>query len=242
MKIRDLGIEEEFLLFRRDAPVLAGIGPRVVAAAERAADDDAQFEKELKVAQAELATGPGADLDAVAAELAERRRELVDAAAQRGARVVAAGTSPVGDRTRRTDDDRYAAMAETFGAVEERQLTCAMHVHVGVSSDDEGVRVVDAVGPWLPLLVALSANSPFHGGRDTGYASFRRVRWGQWPTAGPTAPFGTAEAYAATVRDLIATGAAHDAGMIYFDARLSAKYPTVELRVCDVATDLDIAI
>jgi carboxylate-amine ligase len=68
------------------------------------------------------------------------------------------------------------------------------------------------------------------------------VRWGQWPTAGPTTPFGTADAYASTVRDLITTGAAQDPGMIYFDARLSAKYPTVEIRVCDVATDLNVAV
>jgi carboxylate-amine ligase len=241
VKIRELGIEEEFLLFRADAALLADVGPHVVAAAERAADDEAQFEKELKAAQAELATRPGADLDAVARELAERRGELVAAAAARDVRVVAAGTSPVGDRSDTTRDARYAVMAATFGAVERRQLTCAMHVHVGVDSDDEGVRVLNGIAPWLPVLTALSANSPYHRGHDTGYASFRRVQWGQWPTAGPTGRFDSAREYHDTVRDLIATGAAHDDGMIYFDARLSAKYPTVEIRVCDVATDLGIA-
>ena len=240
---RPVGIEEEFLLFETDAAQLLDAGPGVVAAAERAApDDDAQFDKELKAAQTELATQPGTDLATVADELAERRSELVAAAAGRGARLVASGTSPVGDHTRTTPNERYQAMAETFGAVQRRQLTCAMHVHVGVDGDDEGVRVIDGIAPWLPVLVALSANSPYHRGEDTSYASFRRIQWGLWPTAGPTGPFGDVAGYRGTVDALIASGAARDAGMIYFDARLSAKYPTVEIRVCDVSTDVPAAV
>ena len=242
MSSRPVGIEEEFLLFGRDAPRLLDAGPPVVADADRHSSDDAQFEKELKAAQAELATQPATDLGAVAAELAQRRDELVAAAAHRGARLVASGSSPVGDRTATTRDARYREMAETFGAVQRRQLTCAMHVHVGVDDDDEAVRVVDGLAPWLPVLVALSANSPYHAGDDTGYASFRRIQWGQWPTAGPTAPFGDIGEYRRTVDALIASGAARDAGMIYFDARLSARYPTVEIRVCDVAREVDTAV
>jgi len=240
---RQVGIEEEFLLFRHDAAELLDAGPPVVAAAERAApDDDAQFDKELKAAQTELATQPATDLAAVADELAQRRGELVAAAAGRGARVVASGTSPVGDRTATTPNARYREMAETFVALQRRQLTCAMHVHVGVDGDDEGVRAVDGIAPWLPVLVALSANSPFHAGEDTSYASFRRIQWGQWPTSGPTGAFGDAAQYRRTVDALIASGAALDAGMIYFDARLSARYPTVEIRVCDVTPDVRTAV
>src|SRR5947209_318379 len=176
--IRPVGIEEEFLLFRQDAARLVDAGPPVVAEADSPAPEHAQFEKELKAAQAELATQPGTDLDAIAAELAERRAELVAAASGRGARLVANGTSPVGDHTTTTANDRYRDMAGTFGAVLRRQLTCAMHVHVEVDGDDEGVRVVDGIAPWLPVLVALSANSPYHRGEDTGYASFRRIQWG----------------------------------------------------------------
>jgi len=239
---RQIGIEEEFLLFRQDAPELVDAGPPVVAAADRATPDDAQFDKELKAAQTELATQPGTDLDEVAAELTRRRADLVAAAAGREARVIASGTSPVGDRTATTPNDRYREMAETFGAVQRRQLTCAMHVHVGVDGDDEAVRVVDGIAPWLPVLVALSANSPYHAGEDTGYASFRRIQWGQWPTAGPTGAFGDVAEYRRTVEALITSGAARDDGMIYFDARLSARYPTVEIRVCDVARDVPAAI
>jgi carboxylate-amine ligase len=240
---RKIGIEEEFLLFRVDAPELLDVGPRVVAAAARRADDErAQFEKELKAAQAELATSPDTDLGDIGTELAVRRAELVAAAAEREARVVASGTSPVTDSSATTHNDRYRRMSEAFAAVERRQLTCAMHVHVSVHSEDEGVRVLNGIAAWLPALTALSANSPFHAGQDTGYASFRRVQWGEWPTAGPTGPFADADDYHRTVSSLIATGAAQDRGMVYFDARLSANYPTVEIRVCDVCADLDTAL
>lgn len=242
MTIRQIGIEEEFLLFRQDEPELMDAGPPVVAAAERATPDDAQFDKELKAAQTEIATQPGTDLDAVAAELAQRRAELMAAASGRGARVIASGTSPVGDRTATTPNERYREMAETFGAVQRRQLTCAMHVHVEVDGDEEAVRVVDGIAPWLPVLVALSANSPYHDGSDTSYASFRRIQWGQWPSAGPTGAFGDVAEYRRTVKALIASGAARDDGMIYFDARLSARYPTVEIRVCDVTRDVPAAV
>ena len=237
MRTRSVGVEEEFLVFDADAPRLLDIGPDVVAAAEREGDDDAQFEKELKKAQAELASAPTDDIDDLQRDLFGRRSELVEAAADRGARLVASGTCPVPGSTRTTDDPRYRQMAHRFAAIERQQLVCAMHVHVGVSSDDEGVAAINGIAPWLPVLVALSANSPFADGADTGYASYRHLVWDSWPTAGVTAPFDGAAEYHDTVEQLIASGAARDRGMIYFDARLSASYPTVEIRVCDVVAD-----
>jgi len=92
------------------------------------------------------------------------------------------------------------------------------------------------------VLLALSANSPFAGGTDTGYASYRRLVWDRWPTAGVIGHLPDAAAYHALVQQLIDTGAARDRGMIYFDARLSASYPTVEIRVCDVVPTVDEAV
>lgn len=93
--------------------------------------------------------------------------------------------------------------------------------------------------PWLHVLVALSGNSPFHQGEDTGYASYRRLLWGKWPTAGPLGPIAGAGEYRSLVEELIATGAARDEAMIYFDARLSATYPTIEIRVSDVCPTVE---
>lgn len=229
-------------MFDADAPRLLDIGPDVVAMAERDGEDDAQFEKELKRAQAELGSAPTHDLAELAQDLRGRRTELADSAAKRGARLVASGTCPVRGTTQTTDDERYRQMAHRFAAVERRQLVCAMHVHVDVESDDEGVHVLNGVAPWLPVLLALSSNSPYAQGEDTGYASFRRVVWDAWPTAGVTAPFDDAADYDRAVRELIDTGAARDRAMIYFDARLSARYPTAEVRVCDVCPDVEDAV
>lgn len=235
---RSIGVEEEFLVFDSDAPRLLDVGPDVVAIADRVGSDEAQFEKELKKAQAELGSSPTEHLDILEQDLRRRRGELVAAAARRGARLVASGTCPVPGSTQTTDDRRYRQMAHRFAAIERRQLTCAMHVHVNVDSDDEGVAALSGIARWLPVLLALSSNSPFHGGSDTGYASYRRIVWDGWPTAGVTARFADAADYHATVQELIDTGAARDTGMIYFDARLSASYPTVEIRVCDVCLDV----
>ena len=240
---RTVGVEEEFLLFHADEPRLAEVGETVADEAERSSlDDDARFEHELKQAQVELATSPGEDLAQVAEELRHRRAELIAAATRRGARVVASGTCPVPHRAETSDTRRYHEMAARFAAIERRQLTCAMHVHVEVGSDDEGAAVLAGSAPWLPVLAALSTNSPYHDGRDTGHLGYRRILWNRWPSAGPTAPFADGAEYRATVAALVATGAARDPGMIYFDARLSADYPTVEIRVCDVCPDIADAV
>ncbi|HEU5269537.1 MAG TPA: glutamate--cysteine ligase [Jatrophihabitans sp.] len=136
-----------------------------------------------------------------------------------------------------TPDERYLRMADEFGLLAREQLTCGQHIHVSVQSRAEGVAVLDRIRIWLPVLLALSANSPFWQEQDTGYASFRTVLWGRWPSAGPTDLFGDEAGYDAAVRDQLAAGAALDDGMIYFDARLSANFPTVEIRVADVCTD-----
>jgi carboxylate-amine ligase len=102
--------------------------------------------------------------------------------------------------------------------------------------------VLDRLGPWLPALLALSANSPFWQGQDSAYASFRYQAWGRWPGSGPVDAFGTAEAYQQTVRQMVATGTLLDAGMVYFDARLSEHYPTLEIRIADVCLYADDAV
>ena len=103
-------------------------------------------------------------------------------------------------------------------------------------------RVIDGLRPWLPLLTALTSNSPYASGRDTGYASWRQQVWTRWPTAGTAEPYGTLAEYRRVRDTLIRVGAALDDGMLYYDARLSAAYPTVEIRVSDTCTDVDDAV
>lgn len=137
---------------------------------------------------------------------------------------------------------RYLEMTRAFGLTAAEQLTCGCHVHVEVSSAEEGVAALDRIGPWLAVLLALSANSPFWQGRDSAYASFRYQAWGRWPSSGTPDVFGSAEAYRQTVRQMVRTGTLLDTGMVYFDARLSENYPTLEIRVADVCLHADDAV
>jgi carboxylate-amine ligase len=227
---RSLGVEEELLLF-------AGAQPAPVGE-ELAEDPDVDVEHELKLEQAEIASSPTTELAELGADLRRRRTELADSAAERGVRVAGLGTSPTRTTPTPTPDERYERMLRRFGAVAREQLTCGTHVHVSVESREEGIAAIDGVRPWLSVLHAMNANSPFWSGEDTGYASYRSISWGRWPTAGPTARFGTLADYDRTVELLIDSGAAMDPGMIYFDVRLSAKYPTVEFRIADVGQEV----
>ena len=200
------------------------------------------LEKELKQEQIETSTHPCERLDDLADEL-RRGRAAADASArQAGARIAAVATAPGILGSEVFEEPRALRMGREFGPLVDDQLTCGCHVHVEVADDDEGVRVIDHLRSWTAVLLALSANSPFWNRRDTGYSSFRTQVWYRWPTAGPTAPFGDAATYHRVVDDLVSSGTILDSGMIYFDARLSARYPTVEVRVADVCLDVEDAV
>jgi len=237
---RRLGVEEELLVFDRQTWQTA---PGFDALAEETSGRRSEsVEHELKQEQVEIASAPYHDLDDVASDLSRWRSMLQRAAQVRGLAVAASATAPVRTRTTRTSNPRYRRMSQRFGLIENQQLTCGMHVHVAVQSAAEGVAVIDRIRPWLPLLVALSGNSPYWQGQDTAHSSYRTVVWGQWPTSGPTELFGDIDGYRAAVTDLLASGSILDEGMVYFGARLSRNYPTVEIRVADVCTDLSHAV
>ncbi|MGH3913109.1 MAG: glutamate--cysteine ligase, partial [Pseudonocardiaceae bacterium] len=156
--------------------------------------------------------------------------------------VAALATAPLPVQPSITATPRYRRLVEEFGLTAQQQLTCGCHVHVEIDSAEEGVAILDRIRGWLPPLLALSANSPFWQGADTGYASFRSQVWARWPSAGSTEVFGSAEAYHATVQTMIDSGTILDEGMVYFDARLSRQHPTLEVRVADVCLLPDDAV
>ena len=233
-----VGVEEEFHL--------AELGERRFApAAERVLDIAAELGRELapelQSSEVETATPVCGTLAELAAGVAERRRGLLAAADRAGVGVVAAGTLPgpsIGGQSpypRR----RYERLVAEYAEVGREQLVCAMQVQVGVADRELAVAALARVAPWLPVLLALSGSSPFYSGHDTGYASYRAVIWSRWPTGGPPLPFGSAAEYDRLVGDLVASGTIADPGMVYYDVRPSARYPTVEVRVCDAVPLLD---
>jgi glutamate---cysteine ligase / carboxylate-amine ligase len=182
------------------------------------------------------------DLATVREDLMGWRRRTAAQARRRGAALAALATSPVAFEGVITSNERYERMAERFGVTANQVLSCGCHVHVGIESEEEGIAAIDRMRVWLPVLLAISANSPFAHGEDTAYASYRSQMWVRWPSAGPTDRFGTPEAYHALVAAMVGSGVLLDDGMVYFDARLSHRYPTVEVRVADVCGDIEDAL
>jgi glutamate---cysteine ligase / carboxylate-amine ligase len=167
-------------------------------------------------------------------ELTRLRHIAAEAAQASGARLLAVALPPsVPHQFPVTDTPRYRKIAENFGKLAHEQGICGCHVHVAVPDRQAAVQVSNWLRPWLPLLLALTANSAVYRSTETGYASWRSILWARWPSAGSPPYFDSAEDYDATVR-MIDTGAALDDGMVYWDVRPSSNYPTIEVRVADV--------
>ncbi|MCH6468927.1 glutamate--cysteine ligase [Sinomonas terrae] len=228
--MRTFGVEEELLVVDPTTGQALPLADRMLAVAGRPQD----MSHEFKLEQIEIQTVPCRDHDEILGALYTGRRLADRAARACGGRIAALATSPLPVESSLTPNDRFARMNHEFGLISREQLTCGLHVHVGVDSPAEGVAILDRIREWLPALVALTGNSPYWFGIDTGYSSFRTQAWNRWPSSGPQEIFGEAATYRKRVDAMIATGAILDEGMAYFDARLSRLHPTVEVRVADV--------
>lgn len=236
-----LGLEEEFVLLDPSTGAAVLAGP-VLA---RMLDGEPGVQQEVMRFQVETATRVCTSLDDLGRELIRLRRLAAGAAASAGCLLVASGIAPY--RTpglaALTDQPRYQELARQFGPlVAGSGGACGCHVHVGIPSRDLGVQVLTRLWPWLAPLMAITVNSPIAGGRDTAWASCRYPAWSRWPTASVPGVWPDAAAYDAAVRRLIGRGAALDEQGIYFPARLSPRYPTVEVRVADVCLDAGTAV
>lgn len=233
-----VGVEEEFLLVD---PATGAAAPAVEAVlAEVAPELRGQVQHEFQTSQIEIGSPPGLDLSALRHSLGLLRAGLATAADTAGVRLVAVGTGPIaGSVPPVVDKPRFHRMLERFNLVVPSPGSNGMHIHVGIPDRELAVQVLNHLRPWLPILHAVTANSPFYAGRDSGYASWRSVLWEHWPSVGPTPWLDSYQHYERLVDQLIATGMLLDEGMIYWYARLSSSYPTIEIRIGDVCADLD---
>lgn len=231
-----LGVEEEFLLLDAATGDLAPAAPQVLAAV-----GEEGVKSELMLYQIETVTGICADLDEVRAQITELRSITAAAAARYGCLLVASGVAPGAllGLDYLTDDARYRRLALRHAGIVAEAGTCACHVHVGVPSREAGLQVLVRLRPWLAALLALSANSPIAGNRVTTWASWRYRRWARWPSAMPPQHWHTTGDYDATVRSLILQGKALDERAVYFHARLSPRYPTIEVRLMDTCLSVE---
>jgi carboxylate-amine ligase len=246
-----VGVEEELMLVDPETGRLTAVAQRALRAhAETGHDPELAdqleapgIEAELFLQQIETTTPPCDTMNELDRQLRQARREIGQLAIEAGAAVVAVPTPVLVDADASvTPKPRYQRIRQEFGELAKTSLACAMHVHVGLEEGEDGAVLLGDVGPWLPVLLAISANSPYWRGHDTGYASWRTQIWTRWPSNGTGQPFGSRGEYDEVVRRLVDWGAALDPGMAYFDVRLSERFPTVEIRVADVCTDPEDAI
>ncbi|WP_436771552.1 carboxylate-amine ligase [Yinghuangia sp. YIM S09857] len=236
-----LGVEEEFLIADpvRLEP-LAAVPDILDTVAEQAVA--AELKTELLASQVEAATGVCGTPTALRSQLAESRRALAEAAAVHGAVVLSTGFAPdSSDRAVHevSAGERYRQVGDLYQAVATDYSACGCHVHVGVGDRGTAVAVVNHLRPWLPTLLALSANSPFANGRDTGYASWRAVTQCRFPGFGVPPWFRDLAAYEQALARRAELGITVDARMTFWVARPSEHVPTVEVRVADALATVD---
>ncbi|MEV5435348.1 glutamate--cysteine ligase [Streptomyces sp. NPDC052682] len=240
-----IGVEEEYLLLDQVTGLPVPHAPKVRAAAglgRLVADQEVQYE--LLQAQVEVATPVCATLEEVGGHLLRLRHAVGVAAEEFGCRIAACGTPPLrhGRPVAVTDQARYRAMVAQAPQLVAEQLVNGMHVHVAVPSREAGVQVLNRIRAWLPTLTAMAANSPLWDGHDTGFASWRTVIFSRWPVSGMPPSFQDVADYDRRVRRLLDAGMIADTGQLYWQARLSPRYPTVEVRCPDVQLGADEAV
>ena len=227
-----MGVEEEFLLAD---PVTGEPIALNRAVADLAKQRGVELQLELTSCQVETTSSVATSSAELTTELLRLRRVAAESAADAGARLLAVGLPPtVPHQFPVTDKPRYGKIAERFGMIAHEQGISGCHVHVAVPNREAAIQVSNRLRPWLPLLLALTANSAVYRSADTGHASWRSVLWGRWPSAGPPPHFESADEYDALVQIMLDAGAMLDDGMVYWDVRPSANFPTVEVRVADV--------
>jgi len=231
-----VGIEEEFALVDPDTLELI---PRFELLRDAAATDavlSTSIAGELISSEIEIRSGAGSDADDARARQAEARRRLFTLARDHGVGLGATGTHPLSDYREQhiIDTEHYHRVEQGLKYVAWRNNTFSVHVHVGVQGADRAVRVCDRLRPVLPLLLAVSANSPYIDGRDSGLHSGRSQTFTKsFPRCGIPDVFGSWQAWSDYVELLVRTGSIVEFTQLWWSVRPHHDFGTVEVRICD---------
>ena len=238
-----IGVEEEFMLVdlgSRD--LVAEPPPELTAALENRLGG--QFSREMLRTQLEVGTRVCDNITELRADLSRLRAAVAEIAGEFEMAPIAASTHPFANwRVQKvTERDRYQTLGDDLQVVASRALIGGMHVHVGIEDDDLRVDLLNQLTYFLPHLLAASTSSPFWEGELTGLLSYRTSIFSELPRTGPPERFQSYAEYTQTVAVLQEVGLIEDATKIWWDARLSDRFQTVELRATDICTDIDDAI
>ncbi len=239
-----LGIEEEYLLVDQTTRALVKEPPDgLVQECDDAIDPDrtGQVSPEFLRSQIEIGTKVCSDIKEARSELKMLRRGVADVSDRHGLAPIAASIHPFAhwSELSHTDKDRYNELAQDLQVVGRRLMICGMHVHVGIEDIDQRIDIFNQARYFLPHLLALSTSSPFWQGENTGLKSYRLSVFQEMPRTGFPARFESWSEYERTVNVLIHAGIIEDASKVWWDLRPSARFPTLEMRICDVCPLLE---
>ena len=238
-----VGIEEEYLLVDRESRNLVSEPPEdlIRAYETRLAG---RFSREFLRPQVEVGTSVCKSAAEVRADLAHLRRTVAAIAEDHGLAPIASSTHPFAEwkDQRHTQKERYEILHRDMQVVANRLLIGGMHVHVGIEDDNLRIDILNQVAYFLPHLLALSTSSPFWEGTNTGLKSYRLCVFDELPRTGLPERFDSYGEFRRAVDLMIGSGVLEDATKLWWDARPSARFPTIEMRITDVCTAIEDAV
>jgi len=237
-----LGVEEEFQIIDPETRELRSSLQAVLAEGKRVLRE--RLKPELHQSVVETGTGICKNIQEVRRDVTESRTEIIRLFGRSGLRVAAAGTHPFSHWADQliTPDPRYDAIVDELQAIARANLVFGLHVHVGIKDRDLAIQIMNEARYFLPHLLALSTNSPFWLGRNTGLKSYRTRVFEKFPRTSIPETFETAAAFDEFVRVLVKTNCIDNGKKVWWDVRPHPFFETLEFRVCDVPMRMDEAV
>ena len=237
------GMEEEYYLVDQRTRALAKDPPRRLLA-ELKKEIGNQFSEEYMRSQIEISTPVCHSANDARTALIELRQSIAGMAGGYGLAPIAAATHPFSlwRHQRHRDKPRYNDIAQDFQGLGRRMVICGLHVHIGIEDRELRIAIMNALRPFLPLMLALTASSPFWGGEDTGLKSYRTAINDSTPRKGIPERFANWRDFERTVELLVGAGIIDDATKIWWDVRPSVRFETLEVRIMDVCPLVDDAV
>lgn len=239
MPVFTLGIEEEFQTIDPETRELRSHMSKLVDGGKIILQE--RVKQEMHQAVVEVGTNICHNIQEARDEVTYLRKMILGLADEQNLRIAAAGTHPISDWQAQliTDNERYDKLIDEMRDVARSNLIFGLHVHVGIESRNEGIQIMNAVRYFLPHIYALSTNSPFWCGRNTGFKSYRSKVFDKFPRTGIPDFFSSAAEYDEYINLLVKTGCIDNGKKIWWDIRLHPFFDTIEFRICDVPMRVD---
>jgi carboxylate-amine ligase len=236
-----IGIEEELMIVDAGSYELVNAIESLLEDARAADTTVGEIKPELMESVLEIATRPAADTAEAGRQLRALRRQVGDIAARRGLTIGSSGTHPFAlwEDQRIASRQRYRELVNALRFVARQELIFGLHVHVGLDDPDKAIHVANGMRVHLPVLLALSANSPFWRGDGTGMASTRLPIFRAFPRVGVPPSYRDWADYERQIEFMVSSGVMEDYTYLWYDVRPHPKLGTVEIRACDAQTRVE---